>query len=236
MSKPLLLDLFCGAGGAAMGYHRAGFRVVGVDHKPQPHYPFEFILADAMTFPLEGFDAIHASPPCQGYSIMRHLPWLRDKKYPLLIEPTRELLLAARVPYVIENVTGARRSRSRPNGMQAGWLCGGMFDLPFYRHRYFESDWFWMQPGHPRHRRTILAGGMLKGRARVGVYHRPDRTVSTLANSAGAHRSKAEFEATCAGMGIDWMTRKELSQAIPPAYTEYIGRQLISVLKAQAVL
>ena len=216
-----------------MGYHRAGFEIVGVDIDLQPHYPFEFIQADAMTFPLDGFGAIHASPPCQAYSIMRNLPWLRDKEYPRLIEPTRERLLATTVPYVIENVAGARRSRRRPNGMQAGWLCGGMFALPFYRHRYFETDWFWMQPGHPRHRRTILAGGMLKGRARIGVYRRPDGTVSTLANAAGAHRSKAEFEATRVGMGIPWMTRKEITQAIPPAYTEYIGRQLMNALNVQ---
>src|SRR3972149_1145020 len=126
---PILLDLFAGAGGAAMGYHRAGFRVVGVDWKPQPHYPFEFILAAAMPFPRQGGDAIHASPPCQGYSIMRNLPWLRDKDYPLLIEPTRILLDKTEKPWVNENVMGAK--------LDGGWLCGQMFGLPVFRHRYF---------------------------------------------------------------------------------------------------
>src|SRR3990167_2895583 len=106
-----LLDLFCGAGGAAVGYHQAGFdTIVGVDIKPQKHYPFTFVEADALEYLAEHgheFDAIHASPPCQGYSIMRNLPWLRDKDYPLLIEPIRERLIAAAVPYIIENVAGA---------------------------------------------------------------------------------------------------------------------------------
>ena len=160
---PRLLDLFCGAGGAAMGYHRAGFEVVGVDIKPQPHYPFEFHQADALTYPLDGSDAYHASPPCQGYSIMRHLPWLKNKEYPLLISPIRERLSSTCKPYVIENVVGAQKIAK----MQAGWLCGGMFGLNFYRHRLFETTFFWFQPGHPKHQQPILAGGMLKGRARI---------------------------------------------------------------------
>ena len=102
---PRLLDLFCGAGGAAVGYHRAGFtEIVGVDIKPQPRYPFTFIQADAMTYPLDGFDAIHASPPCQGYSIMKNLPWLRHRVYPLLILPTRERLAASGGPYMIQKL------------------------------------------------------------------------------------------------------------------------------------
>src|SRR3989304_5094805 len=105
--KPKLLDLFCGAGGAAMGYHRAGFDVVGVDIKPQPHYPFEFHQADAMTWPLDGFDAIHASPPCPGSSRLRRLPWLKGREWPLLIPGVRRRLVAAGVPWVIENVMDA---------------------------------------------------------------------------------------------------------------------------------
>src|SRR5512140_2399640 len=104
--KPILLDLFCGAGGAAMGYHRAGFDVVGVDIKPQPHYPFEFHQADALTFPLAGFDAIHASPPCQAYSAMR-TTWNARNDHPDLLPPTRAMLEAANIPWVIENVPGA---------------------------------------------------------------------------------------------------------------------------------
>jgi len=185
-----LLDLFCGAGGAAVGYHRAGFEVVGVDILPQPHYPFEFHQADAMTYPLEGFDAIHASPPCQGYSRMRHLPWLRGKDYPLLIAPTRERLVTSGVAWVIENVMDAH--------LDAGWLCGGMFGLPFYRHRAFETNFFWLQPAHPRHQRVIEAGRMLGARLR---------------------RTHAE-------MKLPWMMPRERDQAIPPAYTEYIGKWL----------
>src|SRR5215472_5910436 len=105
MRRPLLLDLFCGAGGAAMGYHRAGFDVVGVDIAPQPRYPFEFHQADAMTFPLDGFDAIHASPPCQDYSkAMRHLATVN---YPRLIYPIRDRLRATARLWIIENVAGA---------------------------------------------------------------------------------------------------------------------------------
>ncbi len=189
-----LLDLFCGAGGAAKGYHDAGFEVVGVDNKPQPNYPYEFVLADAMTYPLEGYDVIHASPPCQAYSRMRHLPWLRNKTYPLLIEPTRERLQASGTPWVIENVMDAK--------LPAGWLCGAMFGLPFYRHRAFETSWFWMQPGHPKHQRIIEAGRMLGGRARKG------------------HEA----------MTLDWMTPRERDQAIPPAYTRYIGERVLEWL------
>jgi len=218
-----LLDLFCGAGGAAMGYHRAGFEVVGVDIEAQPHYPFEFHHGDAMTWPLEGFDAIHASPPCQGYSIMRNLPWLREKVYPLLIEPTRERLIAAGVPYVIENVAGARRSARRPDGMQAGWLCGGMFGLPFYRHRYFETNWFWMQPGHPRHQFTVRNGRTLGARARDIVHNGAQRVGANVGHAAGVQEARE-------AMGIDWMSRDEITQAIPPAYTEYIGGWLMKVL------
>lgn len=222
-ATPLLLDLFCGAGGAAMGYHRAGFDIVGVDNKPQPHYPFEFVLADAMTFPLDGFDAIHASPPCQGYSIMRNLPWLRDKVYPILIEPTRERLIESGAMYVIENVPGARRSRLRPDGMQAGWLCGGMFELPFYRHRYFETGWFWMQPGHPTHQHTVRNGRKLGSRARDIVHNGAQRVGANVGHAAGVRDARE-------AMGIPWMTRDEITQAIPPAYTEYIGRQLMRAL------
>ena len=178
--KPRLLDLFCGAGGAAMGYHRAGFEVVGVDIKPQKNYPFEFHQGDALTYPLEGFDAYHASPPCQGYSIMRHLPWLKGKEYPLLIDATRQSLLSTGRYYIIENVDGSRYRKELPEGLKAGYLCGGMFGLPFYRHRRFETNFAWMQPGHPRHQQKILSGGMLKGRARIGVYERPDGSASTL--------------------------------------------------------
>src|SRR3972149_6341276 len=129
MNKPSLLDLFCGAGGAARGYQRAGFYVVGVDIKPQPHYcGDEFYRADALTYPLDGFDAIHASPPCQRYS------WCALQKYrinhPDLIGAVRYELVKSGKPYIIENVAGARKLLLNPIK-----LCGTMFDLPIWRHR-----------------------------------------------------------------------------------------------------
>src|SRR3989304_1640190 len=107
LKKPRLLDLFCGAGGAAMGYHRAGFEVVGVDINPQKHYPFEFHQADAMTYPLDGFDAIHASPPCQHYSVTKSAPNCDGSKHPDLLPSTRARLLKQKAPWVVENVVGA---------------------------------------------------------------------------------------------------------------------------------
>src|SRR5215467_701837 len=131
MTRPRLLDLFCGAGGAAMGYHRAGFDVVGVDIKPQPRYPFTFIQADAMTFPLEGFDAIHASPPCQAYI----RSGMYDKsRHPDLLPPVRCQLERSDVPWVIENVPGA------PMRVDLK-LCGCMFGLGVARQRWFETSW-----------------------------------------------------------------------------------------------
>jgi DNA (cytosine-5)-methyltransferase 1 len=196
-SRPRLLDLFCGAGGAAMGYYRAGFDVVGVDIVNQKHYPFEFHQADALTYPLEGFDALHASPPCQGYSRMRHLPWLKDNDYPKLIDPTRLRLLSTGKPWVIENVMDSH--------LPAGWLCGTMFGMPFYRHRRFETSYFWMQPGHPTHRFVI----------------RPGRYFGDSGDKANAR------EAFC----WPWMTHMEQRQAIPPIYTEYIGKYLMQAVQ-----
>jgi DNA (cytosine-5)-methyltransferase 1 len=214
-----LLDLFCGAGGAAMGYYRAGFdEITGVDIAPQPHYPFTFVQADAMTFPLDGYDLIHASPPCQGYSIMLNLPWLRDKDYPLLIAPTLERLEATGTPYVVENVDGAKYE------LAAGWLCGGMFGLPIFRHRRFATNWPWFSPGHPRHEGQVRPSSPLGGRARDIVvrnqWHWSHGTAKGIGHSAN-------WRAAAHAMGIDWMSRDELGQAIPPAYTEYLGRQFL---------
>lgn len=255
-----LLDLFCGAGGAAMGYHRAfeaagiEHEIVGIDIVNQPRYPFTFIQGDAMEFPLEGFDAIHASPPCQGYSIMRNLPWNQDRDYPLLLLDVRQRLDSAGVPYVIENVGGARHGAKglvkrglQEHGLKAGFLCGQMFGLPLYRHRYFETNWFWMHPGHGKHER-IRAGSSLAGRARDIVFQHGDdgRGGATwsgrreqpaglaVRNGAGVHGNgighSAGWRRAAEGLGIDWMKREELTQAIPPAFTEYIGAQLIKVL------
>ncbi|MCK9438400.1 MAG: hypothetical protein M0Q12_14495 [Synergistaceae bacterium] len=219
---PRLLDLFCGAGGAAKGYQRAGFYVVGVDIKPQPHYcGDEFYQADALTYPLEGFDAYHASPPCQGYSIMRNLPWHRDKEYPLLIGQTRERLQATGKPYVIENVMGAH--------LEAAWLCGGMFGLSFYRHRAFETNFFWLQPGHPKHRVVIQPGKNFgdRGHAAIGYGNGAQRVGANEGHAAGVGIARD-------AMGIDWMNRDEITQAIPPAYTEFIGGHLIKTLNGES--
>ena len=128
--KPRLLDLFCGAGGAAMGYHRAGFEVVGVDIKPQPHFPFEFHQVDALTYTLDGFDAYHASPPCQRYSCAVNLHNNRDS-HPDLIDIVRNILLKTGKHYVIENVPGSPL-------INPTQLCGSAFGLRVRRHRLFE--------------------------------------------------------------------------------------------------
>lgn len=206
-AAPRLLDLFCGAGGAAVGYHRAGFEVVGVDIEDQPNYPFEFHRADALTYPLDGFDVVHASPPCQAYSAaMAHFT---DGRHPELLDPVRARLRATGRPWVIENVVGAPLPFSFV-------LCGSMFDLPVRRHRLFETDPFLLVPPH-RHRvddhPVVITGGRLSKALRA---ERP-------------WTENVTSEEAKAAMGIGWMTRDELSQAIPPAYTEWIGGQLLSV-------
>ena len=196
MSKPRLLDLFCGAGGAAMGYHRAGFEVVGVDIKPQPHYPFEMTEEDALKLSLDGFDAIHASPPCQAYANVTRWRGSQDD-WPRLIEPVRERLRAASVPYIIENVW---QTQLRDPLM----LCGSWFGLKVIRHRYFETS--------------------------LSLPFRLD---------ACDHRGCLPFmhkgeRAYADAMGCDWMNKTEAREAIPPAYTEWIGRQFMAHLARAA--
>lgn len=231
MTKPVLLDLFAGAGGAAMGYHRAGFDVVGVDIRPQPRYPFKFIQADAMTFPLAGYDAIHASPPCQLFTPLNAM-WNRSEHRDLLT-PTRERLKATSRPYVIENVPGAPMSNYL-------MLCGSMFglgsgDAELRRHRWFETHpemWFTPPCGHNQRASTVWVYGHAGGtsnraKARViGVYggHGRDRRRRDNTQEFSTERRKE-------AMGIEWMTGEELSQAIPPAYCEYIGRELMRILR-----
>ena len=204
MSKPLLLDLFCGAGGAAMGYHRAGFDIVGVDHKPQPRFPFEFIQADAMTFPLDGFDVIHASPPCQAHSSTRSL-WKRP--HADLIDPTRQRLVDADKPFIIENVVGAPL-------LTVFELCGATFGLKMYRHRLFESSELILAPPHLPHRVRCAPLGRAPQNGEFW----------TIAGHVPNVRGATE------AMGTPWMIQREVAQAIPPAYTEYIGRQLMRAL------
>lgn len=205
------LDLFCCAGGVAMGLHRAGFEVVGVDIKPQPNYPFAFVQADALKppFRLEDFDFIWASPPCQAYSMMsKNKGYDADK--PRLVEKTRTMLLASGKPYVIENVAGAPLRFPFV-------LCGASFGLgasgfDLNRHRYFESN-----------------VGILAPPCR----HRAGKTIGVYGNGTNSwHREKWGRNITIAemreAMGIDWMTRGELTQAIPPAYSEFIGRAVLA--------
>ena len=217
-AQPRLLDLFCCAGGAAAGYVRAGFEVVGVDISPQPRYPFEFIQADVLELDpafIATFDAIHASPPCQAYSDLAKRNG-NGHMWPKLIEPTREMLADSGLPYVIENVEGAPLRDYIV-------LCGTMFDgLRVLRHRLFESNFALMAPGpcrpHP------LCHTFDKRKNHYGLTNEWTDYVSV--NGGGNSTVAAARDA----MGIDWMIKAELNEAIPPAYTEYVGLQLLTHL------
>ena len=213
-----LLDLFCGAGGAGMGYSQAGFEVVGVDIEPQKHYPFEFHRADALQYVAEHgheFDVIHASPPCQAYSRTRHLRTARDD-HPRLIEAVRVALQTIGKPYVIENVVGAPL-------VNPLMLCGSMFGLGVLRHRLFESDpVIWFPPGPCAHEGPVAPMWWKARREALAVGKR-----FSYITVAGKSYLMSEG---CKAMGIDWMNRDELSQAIPPAYTRWIGSQLLGEL------
>lgn len=214
-----LLDLFCGVGGASAGYVRAGFEVVGVDLEPQPRYPWAFIQADALSLDqrfLRWFDAIHASPPCQFATTLRHAPG--GKEHSNLIPPTRKLLRASGRPYIIENVEPAR-----PHLVSPVMLCGTMFDLgaqgcALHRHRLFESNIALAAPICAHGEGPVI--GVYGGHARKRAAKHGGR--GTRDEWIGGH-SAAASEA----LGIDWATLDGLSQAIPPAYTEYLGRQLL---------
>lgn len=213
---PRLLDLFCGVGGAAVGYARAGFDVVGVDLEPQPNYPFELIQADALSVELNGFDAIHASPPCQAYvNLSTHTD------HPRLIEPVRERLRASGLPYVIENVVGSPlESPVR--------LCGSSFGLNVRRHRLFETSFPLLVP-------PCAHGGQREIRA---YYGKRGWRVWTPAGPAVQRRGRrpllrGSLKQAPADMGIEWAgSWDELREAIPPAFTELVGSQLLVHLGA----
>jgi DNA (cytosine-5)-methyltransferase 1 len=235
--SPRLLDLFCGAGGCSVGYERAGFEVVGVDIEPHPDYPGQFIQADALTVLesrlLRTVHAVHASPPCHAYSNLRHAAQTKGKDRPRLIEPVRELLKAVGLPYVIENVPGAPLENPIT-------LCGSMFGLgcvcgngdtiertyrQLRRHRLFECSFPVMQPQCQHVGEAIgVYGGGPTGRYTFGngakrdYYNRRGGYQGTIAEKSEA-------------MGIDWMTAADINQAIPPAYTEFLGGYMLAALE-----
>lgn len=216
--KPRLLDLFCGAGGAAMGYHRAGFDVVGVDIVPQPTYPFQVMTGDAIEvlreLDLTGFAVIHASPPCQAFSDLAKRNGNADA-WPNLIEPTRRALEDTGLPYSIENVEGAPLYNPII-------LCGSMFPgLRVIRHRLFESNVPMLAPPHGRHPLVFTHD------KRKAHYGQLDQDVSFVQVTGGGNATIANKRDA---MGMPWASNHGLNEAIPPAYTEFIGRQLMEAL------
>lgn len=223
MKRPRLLDLFCGAGGCSVGYHRAGFDVVGVDHRTMSNYPFTMAVRDALEtlrclldgncirparkerYGLADFDAIHASPPCQKFSAMNRAV---KADHPDLVAPIRLLLQESGKPWVIENVEG-----SPVDGVM---LCGTMFNLRVRRHPLFEIDppMLFLTPG------CQCRNGVVQGRLighRCGGKVAPGRTRPPAATESDRRDA----------IGVPWMTGREARQAIPPSYTEFIGKQLI---------
>jgi DNA (cytosine-5)-methyltransferase 1 len=207
-----ILDLFCCEGGAGKGYADAGFDVKGVDIDRQPRYPFEFFCADALYYLRRYgalFDAVHASPPCQAYSKAQRL---RDNDHDRLIAALRQELEKLGKPYVIENVEGARGELRDPV-----MLCGTMFGLRLYRHRLFETNWPLTAPLHGQHYLRQVKMGRKPG---------PQDILQPVGNFTGVDAARE-------AMGMPWASRDGLREAIPPAYTEHIGRQLMEMLAAQ---
>lgn len=227
------LDLFCKAGGASMGLHQAGFEVVGVDIEPQKNYPFVFLQGDCLKINADRarqFDLIWASPPCQAHSALKVLH--NARKHPDLIPQTRELLKAIGKPYVIENVVGAPL-------INPTRLCGTMFglgvkDADLRRHRIFETS-FMVEPLQCNHgaRATIgVYGGHIRNRKRTIAPTGHDLIANSAARRANREAGYPDFTIADGyeAMGIDWMVRDELSQAIPPAYSKYLAEQFLKGL------
>lgn len=231
MSKPILLDLFCCQGGAARGYADAGFEVFGVDIDPQPRYPFAMAEDNAISVMLDliegrplrlfrpsgietrrlrarGISAIHASPPCQAHTNAQKI---QGNDHPDLVEPTRFLLQELGKPFVIENVPGAPLHDPVE-------LCGAMFGLETYRHRLFETNWDLTAPEHPGH---------VARTTKMGRPPQPGEYMHVVGNFSGVDRARDV-------MGMPWANRDGLREAIPPAYTEFIGRQLMREVSAVA--
>jgi len=215
-----LLDLFCCAGGAGMGYHRAGFDVVGVDIDAQPNYPFDFVRADVLGLDrswVASFDVVHASPPCQSYSDLAKRNGNADD-WPRLIEPVRDLLQATGRPWIIENVEGAPL-------IDPVVLCGTMFPgLRVIRHRLFESDMGLVAPPHGKHPLVFTHD------KRKSHHGKLDQDTAFVQVTGGGNCTMANARDA---LGIDWMrTKVELNESIPPAYTEFLGRQALAHLEA----
>jgi DNA (cytosine-5)-methyltransferase 1 len=250
MSQFKAIDLFCGAGGATRGLQMAGFHVTGVDNRPQKHYCGDaFILGDALQADLAGYNLAWTSPPCQAFSVMRHLPNARHD-HPDLIEATRHKLVKSGLPFIIENVPGA------PIRCDV-LLCGTMFGLRTHdhtgelrRHRHFELNWSPPLTYPCQHNQAVngaigvCGGGFTSDTSDT-------RTISMVGNSPMAYRGSVNVYGHGGGsslrekrrmftteqgreaMGIDWMTGAELSQAVPPAYAEFLGRQILKILRAE---
>lgn len=222
--RPRLLDLFCGAGGAALGYLSAGFDVIGVDLTPQPDYPARFILGDAVAYLREHgheFDAIHASPPCQTHSTVTPLSH-KKTVHTDLIPPVRDLLLRLTVPWVIENVIGSPLRRDLV-------LCGTQFGLNSYRHRVFESNIALTSPEHHKHVEPVWYP-YDKRRATYGLPYRQGWMIPVHGNN----NAPPAYQFAAMGVASGQMSRKGLIQAIPPKFAEYIGIQIIKHLAVAA--
>lgn len=234
--KPLLLDLYCGQGGASKGYADAGFEVVGVDIEPQPRYPYRFLQADALNamhtlldggvlcyfkdhgalaLKLEDFAAIHASPPCQSRSDAQRI---NGNDHVELVGDTRVLLQQTSLPYVIENVTG-KPADPRDELINPVPLCGSMFGLRTYRHRLFETNWLLPTPEHPEH---------VAPQAKMGRPVRDGEFLHIVGNFSGVALAREI-------MGMPWANRDGLREAIPAAYAEYVGKHLMTVVKHRAL-
>lgn len=204
--RPVALDLYCCQGGASYGLDAAGFQVVGIDIVPQPNYPFPFIRADAITTLPAGFDFVWASPPCQAHTLAQRI---QGRDHPDLIEPTRAMLRASGIPYVIENVVGAPLDNPI-------MLCGSMFGLQTYRHRLFECSFAIDPPHHPDHTAPIR---------KMGRPVREGEMMHIVGNFSGVQKARDI-------MGAQWMNRDGLREAIPPAFAKYIGQAALSQIQS----
>jgi DNA (cytosine-5)-methyltransferase 1 len=243
-ARPRLLDLFCCAGGAAKGYDLAGFEVYGVDIDPQPHYPYPFLQGDALDvlrrllvgwrvpfahipsdtyvfLGLADFDAIHGSPPCQRFSDLAKRNG-NAEDWPDLVDPARVLLEPTGLPYIIENVEGAPLR-------DPVMLCGAMFpELRVYRHRLFESNVELATPAHPKHSELTFTHDKRKRH-----YGMPLDLATMRVQVTGGGNAPLWAKRKAMG-GLDWMTGREVNESIPPAYTEFLGRQLLAHIEGQA--